>query len=45
MVKLLTADNARHPVYREAQWLMADIDNLAGILTGNRQLFHLKGHG
>jgi len=45
MVKLLTANNARRGVHGEAQWLLADIDDLSSILTGNRELFHLKGHG
>ena len=25
--------------------VMKDIDNLAAALTGNRELFHLTGHG
>jgi hypothetical protein len=43
MTKIHTAYNSRHPIYREAIWLMTDIDTLAGILTGHRDLFHEQG--
>ena len=39
MIKVHNAYDTRHPIYREASWLMTDIDNLAGILTGHHDLF------
>jgi len=43
MIKINNAYNARHPMDREAAWIVADIDNLAGILTGHRDLFSEQG--
>lgn len=45
MLVILRSYPPRHPLYREASWLMKDIDNLAGILTGDHTLFHVKAHG
>ena len=45
MIVILRSYPPRHPIAREATWLMKDIDTLAGILTGDNELFHTKAHG
>ena len=40
MIKIAIAYPPRHPIAREADWLVKDIDNLAGILTGKHDLWH-----
>ena len=44
MVGVLAAYPARHPIYREANALIVDIDALATLLTGNAAYFHPQGH-
>ena len=43
MVDMRSRYPFRHPMHREAGWLMTDIDNLAGIITGHRDLRHDMG--
>ena len=40
MIDIARSYPARHPIAREADWLVKDIDNLAGIITGKRDLWH-----
>jgi hypothetical protein len=44
MVSILSGYPARHPIYREANALIADIDALGTLLTGKSDYFHLPGH-
>ena len=40
MIKIAVNYPSRDPIAREADWLVKDIDNLAGIITGKRDLWH-----
>ncbi len=44
MVGVLTAYPVRHPIYREANALIVDIDALATLLTGDPTYFQPAGH-
>ena len=47
MAKVIMTHHARHPLHREAEWLVADIDNLTTIITGRSNDRHraASGHG
>jgi hypothetical protein len=44
MVSVLSAYPFRHPIYREANALIADIDALGTLLTGKADYFQTPGH-
>jgi len=43
MIRIARCYPPRHPIAREAGWLVRDIDALAGIITGKPDWWHEKG--